>query len=227
MNNIIVLAELSDVQLRYTADSQKPIQEAIATFRSGYGDKIETHTIKAVKWGEEPLETGILEGRLRVEKNVGYQLTINDCVPSPVGAKPANWGIFAGRAGRDPEVKYFESGSIVAKFAIACSRNSKNDQEPDWINLEIWGKTAQVAADYVRKGSLIGVMGELKIERWQDKDGNPASKPVIKVERMELLGSRKENEQYQQQEQRQPAMAAAGTSTAKYSVDIDDDTIPF
>ena len=50
-----------------------------------------------------------------------------------------------GRAGRDPEVRYFESGSVVANLTIAVNRRSRDD-EPDWFNLEIWGKQAQVAA---------------------------------------------------------------------------------
>ena len=54
-----------------------------------------------------------------------------------------------GRAGREPDVRYFESGSIVANFTIAVNRRSR-DEEPDWFNLEIWGKQAQIAADYVK-----------------------------------------------------------------------------
>ena len=53
-----------------------------------------------------------------------------------------------GRAGREPDVRYFESGSIVANFTLAVNRRSR-DEEPDWFNLEIWGKQAQIAADYV------------------------------------------------------------------------------
>ena len=50
-----------------------------------------------------------------------------------------------GRAGRDPEVRYFESGTVVANLTMAVNRRNRND-EPDWFNLEIWGKQAQVAA---------------------------------------------------------------------------------
>ena len=97
-----------------------------------------------------------------------------------------------GRAGRDPEVRYFESGSIVANFTIAVNRRSKND-DPDWFNLEIWGKQAQVAADYVKKGSLIGINGSFKLDQWKDKStGEDKSKPVIRVDRLELLGSKRE-----------------------------------
>ena len=62
-----------------------------------------------------------------------------------------------GRAGRDPETRFFESGSVVSNLTLAVNRPSREEEEPDWFTLEIWGKQAQVAADYVRKGSLIGV----------------------------------------------------------------------
>lgn len=99
-----------------------------------------------------------------------------------------------GRAGRDPEVRYFESGSMVANLTMAVNRRSSND-EPDWFNLEIWGKQAQVAADYVRKGSLLGIIGSFKLDRWTDRaTGEERSKPVIRVDRLELLGSKRDAE---------------------------------
>lgn len=99
-----------------------------------------------------------------------------------------------GRAGRDPDVRYFESGSVVCNLTLAVNRRSRDD-EPDWFNLEIWGKTAEIAASYVRKGSLIGVSGALKFDRWQDKGtGTERSKPVIRVDRLDLLGSKRDTE---------------------------------
>ena len=99
-----------------------------------------------------------------------------------------------GRAGREPDVRYFESGSTVANFTLAVNRRSR-DEEPDWFNIEIWGKQAQIAADYVRKGSLIGITGSLKIDSWKDKStGEDRFKPVIRVERLNLLGSKKDNQ---------------------------------
>ncbi|TGG85808.1 MAG: single-stranded DNA-binding protein [Aphanocapsa feldmannii 277cV] len=99
-----------------------------------------------------------------------------------------------GRAGRDPDVRYFESGTMVANLTMAVNRPSRDD-EPDWFNLEIWGKQAQVAADYVRKGSLLGIVGSLKLDQWNDRTtGEQRSKPVVRVDRLELLGSRRDNE---------------------------------
>ena len=99
-----------------------------------------------------------------------------------------------GRAGRDPEVRYFESGSVVANLTMAVNRRSRND-EPDWFNLEIWGKQAQDAAAYVKKGSLLGITGSFKIDTWMDRNtGEARSKPVIRVDRIELLGSKRDAE---------------------------------
>ena len=101
-----------------------------------------------------------------------------------------------GRAGRDPEVKYFESGNVVCNFTLAVNRRTRKSDEPDWFNLEMWGKTAEVAANYVRKGSLIGVKGSLKFEHWQDRNtGVQRSKPVIRVDQLDLLGSKRDIEQ--------------------------------
>ena len=99
-----------------------------------------------------------------------------------------------GRAGRDPEVRDFESGTVVANLTMAVNRRNRND-EPDWFNLEIWGKQAQVAADYVKKGSLIGITGSFKLDSWKDRNtGEDRNKPVVRVDRLELLGSKRDSE---------------------------------
>ena len=99
-----------------------------------------------------------------------------------------------GRAGRDPEVRYFESGTVVANLTMAVNRRNRDD-EPDWFNLEIWGKQAQVAADYVKKGSLIGITGSFKLDCWKDRNtGEDRNKPVVRVDRLELLGSKRDSE---------------------------------
>ena len=99
-----------------------------------------------------------------------------------------------GRVGRDPDVRYFESGSVVANFTMAVNRRNRED-EPDWFNLEVWGKQAQIAADYVKKGSLIGINGSFKLDTWKDRNtGEDRSKPVVRVDRLELLGSKRDND---------------------------------
>ncbi len=104
--------------------------------------------------------------------------------------------ILVGRAGKDPEVKYMEDGSAVANFTLAVNRPTKSkDEPPDWFDLELWNKTAEVAANYVKKGGLIGIEGQLKLDTWNDRtSGVGRSKPVIRVDRLDLLGSKKDND---------------------------------
>lgn len=99
-----------------------------------------------------------------------------------------------GRAGRDPEVKYLESGKVVCNIGIAVKR-MRRDDPPDWFELEMWGKTAEITANYVKKGNEIGVTGLLKFDKWNDRNtGIERSKPVILVDKLDLLGSKRDNE---------------------------------
>ncbi|CCQ57303.1 single-stranded DNA-binding protein [Crocosphaera watsonii] len=95
-----------------------------------------------------------------------------------------------GRLGKDPEIKWFDSGKVLAKINLAVKRPSNTDKTPNWFDLELWGKTAEIASEYTNKGSLIAIEGELKFDEWLDKDTNKQrSKPVVKVNRLELLAS--------------------------------------
>ena len=101
---------------------------------------------------------------------------------------------FTGRAGKDPEVRYFESGKMVAEFRIAVD-GLKRDEKPLWLNLKIWGKIADVAANYVRKGSMIAVSGKLENETWTDRgSGEERSKIVLNVKELTLLDSKKDSD---------------------------------
>lgn len=100
-----------------------------------------------------------------------------------------------GRVGSNPDIKYFESGTVKCKLTLAVGRRTRNSDEPDWFNLELWGKTAEVAGNYVRKGSLIGVKGSLKFDTWSDRQtGVNRSMPIIRVDQLELLGSKRDTE---------------------------------
>jgi single-strand DNA-binding protein len=109
-----------------------------------------------------------------------------------------------GRAGRDPEVRYFENGSMVANVSIAIDK-FKRDEKPDWFDVKLWGKQAQVAADYLRKGSLFGVTGRLEWETWTDPNtGEERKKPVIVADRLQLLGSKRDSEAEQPSDEEVP-----------------------
>jgi single-strand DNA-binding protein len=161
----------------------------------------------------------VLSGRFRIEKGqpLEFQVEKFDAVSAPVDLAGTNRVALVGRAGRDPEANYFESGAMVAKFTLAVNRRSRDDQ-PDWFALEIWGKQAQVAADYVRKGSLLGITGSFKLDRWTDRTtGEERSKPVINVDRLELLGGRREAE----------SGAGGGYSASGYGSPASDEEVPF
>lgn len=101
-----------------------------------------------------------------------------------------------GRAGSDPNTRFFDSGSVKSAVGIAVNRPSKKYNDPDWFNLIFWGKTAETAEKYVRKGSQIGVSGSLIQEKWIDKQtGEERSAWKVKVDRLTLLGSSKDTEE--------------------------------
>jgi single-strand DNA-binding protein len=96
-----------------------------------------------------------------------------------------------GRAGTNPETRYFESGSVVTKVNLAVRRPGKN-QDPDWFPVEAWGKQAEVLANYVTKGDQVGIIGELRFDHWTDKNTEQERlKPVVRAIRIELLGNSK------------------------------------
>ncbi len=99
-----------------------------------------------------------------------------------------------GRVGSDPDMKYFESGSVKCQLTLAVRRLKRNSDEPDWFTLELWDKTAEIAANYVRKGSQIGVKGALKFDTWSDRNGDKRSRPIIRVDQLDLLGSKRDQD---------------------------------
>ena len=105
-----------------------------------------------------------------------------------------------GRAGRDPELRFFETGTAVATLSIAVDR-FKREEDPDWFEVEIWGKQAQLAGDFLRKGSLFGLEGRLEQSKWTDRStGEKRSKVLIKADRFVLLESKADAQARQQRQ---------------------------
>jgi single-strand DNA-binding protein len=117
-----------------------------------------------------------------------------------------------GRLGQDPDCKYFESGSVVAKTSIAIDKNtSKRDDPPSWFRLEAWGKTAEILTNYCKKGSQVGVSGSVYVESWTDTStGQLQQRHTIKVESITLLDKKGEGGSVQS------ASPSAGASTDYY-----------
>jgi len=107
--------------------------------------------------------------------------------------KELNQVVLVGRVGKDPEIKYFESGTSMAMFSLAINRPTK-EKKTDWFDIKIWGRQAEIAGEYVRKGSLIGVEGNLDFDSWNDKTtGELQVKPVILGSNLRLLGGRNDS----------------------------------
>lgn len=102
--------------------------------------------------------------------------------------------VLIGNLTRDIELRYTQSGYCVGNTGIAVTRKFKNAQgetaeETCFIDLKFFGRTAEVANQYLRKGSKLAVEGRLKLEQWQDQSGQNRSKHVVEVESLEMLGS--------------------------------------
>lgn len=113
--------------------------------------------------------------------------------------------ILIGRVGQEPESKKV-GDSTVTKFSLATSEKYNNKagekvEDTTWHNIEIWGKLADIADQYVKKGDKIMVEGKLKIEQYEDKDGVKKSTAKIRVESMEMLGAKADQASTPKQEQ--------------------------
>lgn len=93
-----------------------------------------------------------------------------------------------GRIGKEPEVKVLQSGSKVCNLSLAVDRRGKdNNKETDWFDLQAWGKTADFASNYVKKGGLVGITGMLQTRSWEAQDGTKRFATFIVVEKIDLL----------------------------------------
>jgi single-strand DNA-binding protein len=117
--------------------------------------------------------------------------------------------LLMGNITRDIELRYLPSGMAVAAFGLAVNRRWKNAQgeqqeEVTFVDLEAFGKPAEVMNQYLRKGSGIFIEGRLKLDQWEDKDGGKRSKMKVVVDSFQFIdGKPAEQEQSQQPPQRQ------------------------
>ena len=111
--------------------------------------------------------------------------------------------IMIGHLARDIELRYTQSQMAIGKTAIAVTRkytlNGEKREETCFIDITFFGKQAEIANQYLGKGSKLAVEGYLKFEQWQDNNGQNRSKHSITVESMEMLGDAKQNNQGYQQ----------------------------
>jgi len=142
--------------------------------------------------------------------------------------------ILIGNLGADPEVRYLPSGDAMANIRIATTdvwkdKSGEKQEHTEWHRIAFFGKLAEVAGEYLKKGSPVYVEGRIRTRKWQDKYSTE-----IVADRMQLLGARGGGSETAAREPREPKAAAAGKADAKPAAkksgasfeDMDDD-IPF
>jgi single-strand DNA-binding protein len=99
--------------------------------------------------------------------------------------------VLVGRAGNRPDLRYFESGKVQAIFPLAVDRPRRRDAEPvtDWFQIELWGRQGEIASEYVRKGSLVGIEGRLAFHPRPDDADDDQMNPYIAANNLRLLST--------------------------------------
>jgi len=125
-----------------------------------------------------------------------------------------------GRTTREFELKYIGTGTAVATNTIAVDRDFKNkngEYETDFINIEVFGKTAEFASNYIEKGNLVAVNGSLRIDKYE-KDGNTVYYTKVNVSTIQNIGKISRNSE-KPERNNQPTFNANNS--------INDDDVPF
>jgi len=103
--------------------------------------------------------------------------------------------ILVGNLGRDPEMRYMPSGDAVANFSVATTdswkdKNGQKQERTEWHRISMFGKLAEIAGEYLKKGSSVYVEGRLQTREWTDKEGVARKTTEIVADRMQMLGGR-------------------------------------
>ena len=103
--------------------------------------------------------------------------------------------ILVGRLGRDPETRYTGGGQAVANFSMATDesykdKNGERQKRTEWHKIVVWGKLAEIAQQYLKKGSLLFLEGRIQSREWQDKEGQKRTSFEIVASNFRMLGGR-------------------------------------
>ena len=106
-----------------------------------------------------------------------------------------NKWIGIGSLGRDPETKYLPDGGSITNISIACTETYKDksgekQEKTEWVRIVFFGKLAEIAGEYLKKGSSVYVEGRLQTRKWVDKDGNEKYSTEVVAEKMQMLSKR-------------------------------------
>ncbi len=146
-------------------------------------------------------------------------------------ARGVNKVILIGNLGKDPDTKYMPSGDCVCNFSLATTEswNDKTSgdkvEKTEWHNIVMFRRLAEVAGEYLRKGSQVYIEGKLQTRKWQDRDGNDRYTTEIRADQMQMLGGRGGSTGASAPASAAPQLSPA-QSRSKASGDFEDD-IPF
>ncbi|KAA9349559.1 single-stranded DNA-binding protein [Larkinella humicola] len=106
--------------------------------------------------------------------------------------------ILIGNVGNDPEVRYLDGGSVVAKFSVATNeryttRTGEQIDQTEWFRVEVWNDQAKTVEKYVRKGNQIYVEGRLKTETYTDREGKERFSLTVRATTFQFLGSARQD----------------------------------
>ncbi len=146
--------------------------------------------------------------------------------------------ILVGRLGKDPETRYMTNGEAVTNVTLATSENWKDksgekQEKTEWHNLVFYRRLAEIAGEYLKKGSQIYVEGKITTEKWQDKEGKDRYTTKIIVNEMQMLGGKSSGSGSFEVVDKPAAASPAGAAEtgkpapAKGGFDNFDDDIPF
>jgi single-strand DNA-binding protein len=145
--------------------------------------------------------------------------------------------ILVGNLGRDPETRYTTGGDAVTNIRVATTdtwkdKNGEKQERTEWHTVVFFGRQAEIAGEYLKKGKQVYIEGRLQTRKWQDKEGQDRYTTEIVADRMQMLGSREgSNAAVAAEPSERSAEARGGAKTggapAKKNVDDLDDDIPF
>ncbi|MHB8916364.1 MAG: single-stranded DNA-binding protein [Thiobacillus sp.] len=133
--------------------------------------------------------------------------------------------ILIGNIGKDPEIKYMPSGDAMVNLTLATTdnwkdKNGEKQERTEWHRISIFGKLAEIAGEYLKKGSQAYFEGRLQTRKWTNKEGNDQYTTEVIADKMQMLGGKKSGDDSQRE---QPA----SQSRKPASVDDLEDNIPF
>ncbi len=144
--------------------------------------------------------------------------------------------ILIGNLGADPEVRYMPSGDAITNIRLATTdswkdKSGEKQERTEWHRVSFFGRLAEIAGEYLKKGSQVYLEGRLQTRKWQDKDGQDRYTTEIVADRMQMLGGRggglDSAESPRGQERAPRAEAPAGPEKGAGGFDDFEDDIPF